>query len=181
MYCVFCHFVHCLFVYCSFVVCVLSCCCHSIALWSFCHYNKFLICVNIPDQFCVSSELIVEEMVWTDVSKPWCCSACLSSLNYQPALVMNAERISVIRLSHVTLATWISLSKERLRRQIGCITCTGHFKLWFVKHEATFIHKFYGGLDEWRARSHKSAPRLYVHLRRRKRVYTWFFLIIVFF
>ncbi len=27
-----------------------SCCCHSIALWSFCHCNKFLVCVNIPDQ-----------------------------------------------------------------------------------------------------------------------------------
>ncbi len=25
-----------------------SCCCHSVALWSFCHYNKFLVCVNIP-------------------------------------------------------------------------------------------------------------------------------------
>ncbi len=37
-----------LFVYCYFVFCVLSCCCHSVALWSFCHYNKFLICVNIP-------------------------------------------------------------------------------------------------------------------------------------
>ncbi len=29
---------------------VLSCCCHSVALWSFCHYNKFLVCVNIPGQ-----------------------------------------------------------------------------------------------------------------------------------
>ncbi len=37
-----------IFVYCSFIICVLSCCCHSVALWSFCHYNKFLICVNIP-------------------------------------------------------------------------------------------------------------------------------------
>ncbi len=43
LYCIlcFCYFVHCLF--------VLSCCCHSVALWSFCHYNKFLIFVNIPD------------------------------------------------------------------------------------------------------------------------------------
>ncbi len=23
--------------------------CHSVALWSFCHYNNFLVCVNIPD------------------------------------------------------------------------------------------------------------------------------------
>ncbi len=38
----------CIFVYCSFVVCVLSCCCHSVGLWSFGHYNKFLLCVNIP-------------------------------------------------------------------------------------------------------------------------------------
>ncbi len=29
---------------------VLSCCCHSVALWSFCHYNKFLVCVNTPGQ-----------------------------------------------------------------------------------------------------------------------------------
>ncbi len=46
----FCYFVHCLFVYYSFIICVLSCCCHSVALWSFCHYNKFLVCVNIPGQ-----------------------------------------------------------------------------------------------------------------------------------
>ncbi len=32
------------------LICVLSCCCHSVALWSFCHYNKFLVCVNIPGQ-----------------------------------------------------------------------------------------------------------------------------------
>ncbi len=24
----------------------LSCCCHSVALWSFCRYNRFLVCVN---------------------------------------------------------------------------------------------------------------------------------------
>ncbi len=46
----FCYFVHCLFVYYYFIICVLSCCCHSVALWSFCHYNKFLVCVNIPSQ-----------------------------------------------------------------------------------------------------------------------------------
>ncbi len=46
----FCYFVHCLFVYYYFIICVLSCCCHSVALWSFCHYNKFLVCVNIPGQ-----------------------------------------------------------------------------------------------------------------------------------
>ncbi len=32
-----------IFVYCSFVVCVLSCHCHSVALWSICPYNKFLV------------------------------------------------------------------------------------------------------------------------------------------
>ncbi len=32
----------------SFIICVLSSCCHSDALWSFWHYNKFLVCVNIP-------------------------------------------------------------------------------------------------------------------------------------
>ncbi len=48
IYCVFAFFVHCLFVYYYFIICVLSCCCHSVALWSFCHYNKFLVCVNIP-------------------------------------------------------------------------------------------------------------------------------------
>ncbi len=37
----------CIFVHCSFVACVLSCCCHSVALWSFCHYNKFLVCNHI--------------------------------------------------------------------------------------------------------------------------------------
>ncbi len=42
----FCYFVHCLFVYYSFIM---SCRCHSVALWSFCHY-KFLVCVNIPGQ-----------------------------------------------------------------------------------------------------------------------------------
>ncbi len=49
LYCIlcFCHFENCLFVYCSFVVCILSRHCHSVALWSFCHYNKFLVCVNI--------------------------------------------------------------------------------------------------------------------------------------
>ncbi len=31
-----------------FSSCVLSCHCHSVALWSFSHYNKFLVCVNIP-------------------------------------------------------------------------------------------------------------------------------------
>ncbi len=52
LYCILCscHFVHCLFVYCYFVVCVLSCHCNSVALWSFCHYNTFLVCVNIPGQ-----------------------------------------------------------------------------------------------------------------------------------
>ncbi len=52
LYCIFCfcYIVHCLYVYCSFVVSVLSCCCHSVALWSFCHYKKFLVCVNILGQ-----------------------------------------------------------------------------------------------------------------------------------
>ncbi len=55
VYCIlcFCYFVHCLFfifVYCSVVVCVLSYCCHSVELWSFCHYNKFLVCANILGQ-----------------------------------------------------------------------------------------------------------------------------------
>ncbi len=27
-----------------------SCCCHSVALWSFCHYNRFLVCLNIHGQ-----------------------------------------------------------------------------------------------------------------------------------
>ncbi len=45
----FCYFVHCLFVYYSFIICVLSCCCHSVAPWSFCYYNKLLVCVNVMD------------------------------------------------------------------------------------------------------------------------------------
>ncbi len=31
-----------------FIMCVLSFCCHSVALRSFFHYNKLLVCVNIP-------------------------------------------------------------------------------------------------------------------------------------
>ncbi len=31
-----------------FIICVLSCRCHSVALWSFCLQNKFLVCANIP-------------------------------------------------------------------------------------------------------------------------------------
>ncbi len=31
-----------------FIICVLSCHCYSVALWSFCHQNKFLVCANIP-------------------------------------------------------------------------------------------------------------------------------------
>ncbi len=30
------------------IICVLSCHIHSVALWSFYHQNKFLVCVNIP-------------------------------------------------------------------------------------------------------------------------------------
>ncbi len=44
----FCNFVHCIFLHYSFIICVLSCCCHFVALWSFCHYKIFLVCVNIP-------------------------------------------------------------------------------------------------------------------------------------
>ncbi len=36
----------CIFVYYSLIICVLSCCCHFVTLWSFCRYNKFLVCVN---------------------------------------------------------------------------------------------------------------------------------------
>ncbi len=47
----FCYFVHCLFVYYSFYylcpVLLLSFCCTVELL---CHYNKFLVCVNIPGQ-----------------------------------------------------------------------------------------------------------------------------------
>ncbi len=58
LYCIFnfWHFVHCPFVYLYivlFFLCpVLSChChCHSVALWNSCHYNKFLVCENIPGQ-----------------------------------------------------------------------------------------------------------------------------------
>ncbi len=46
----FCTLPICIFVYYYFIICVLSCCCHSVALWSFCHYYKFLVCVNIPGQ-----------------------------------------------------------------------------------------------------------------------------------
>ncbi len=36
--------------FCTLPICILSCLCHSVALWSFCHYNKLLVCVNIPGQ-----------------------------------------------------------------------------------------------------------------------------------
>ncbi len=42
MFLLFCTLPICILVYSSFVVCVLSCHCHSVALGSFCHYNKFL-------------------------------------------------------------------------------------------------------------------------------------------
>ncbi len=42
----FCYFVY--FYISIFIICVLSCRCYSVVLWSFCHYNKFLVCVNIP-------------------------------------------------------------------------------------------------------------------------------------
>ncbi len=44
----FCTLPFCIFVYYSLIFSVLSCCCHFVALWSLCHYNKFLVCVNIP-------------------------------------------------------------------------------------------------------------------------------------
>ncbi len=54
IYCVFAIFVHCLFVY-LYIILLLSVSCPVavilLPLWSFCHYNKFLICVNnIPGQ-----------------------------------------------------------------------------------------------------------------------------------
>ncbi len=46
-----CYFVHLLFVYLYIILLLsVSCRCYSVALWSFCHYKKFLICVNIPGQ-----------------------------------------------------------------------------------------------------------------------------------
>ncbi len=47
-FCFFCTLPICIFVHYYFIIYVLSCCCHSVTLWSFCHYNKFLVCVNIP-------------------------------------------------------------------------------------------------------------------------------------
>ncbi len=44
VYCVFAILYMAYIVYCYFVVCVLSCHCPSVALWSFYHYNKFLMC-----------------------------------------------------------------------------------------------------------------------------------------
>ncbi len=44
LHCLFCIFVY----YYFFIIWVLCCCCVSVALWSFCHYNKFLVSVNIP-------------------------------------------------------------------------------------------------------------------------------------
>ncbi len=46
---------HDLFVYLYIVLLLsVSCCCNCVALWSFCHYNKFLVCVNIPDNKALS-------------------------------------------------------------------------------------------------------------------------------
>ncbi len=46
----FCTLPICVFVYYYFIMCVLSCFCHSVALWSFCRHNNFILCVNIPGQ-----------------------------------------------------------------------------------------------------------------------------------
>ncbi len=46
--CYFAHCLFCIFVHSFFIICVLSCRCHSVALWSYCHQNKFLVCANIP-------------------------------------------------------------------------------------------------------------------------------------
>ncbi len=42
------------------IICVLTCCCLSVALWS-CHYNKFLLCVNIPGNKAHSLILVMYE------------------------------------------------------------------------------------------------------------------------
>ncbi len=39
-----------------------SCLCHSVALWSFCHYNTFLVCVNIPGNKAHSDADIVAQV-----------------------------------------------------------------------------------------------------------------------
>ncbi len=50
------YYIYCVFLFCTLPICILflyyrcpflSCCCHFAALWCFCHYSKFLICVNI--------------------------------------------------------------------------------------------------------------------------------------
>ncbi len=50
IYCVF-DFLYIVYLY-IIIVSSVSCpvTCHSVALWSFSHYNKFLVCVNIPGQ-----------------------------------------------------------------------------------------------------------------------------------
>ncbi len=48
VYCVFAilYIAYCIFVYYYFIICVLSSCCHSVALWSFCHYKNIFVFVT---------------------------------------------------------------------------------------------------------------------------------------
>ncbi len=57
-----------------FIICVLSYCCLSVALWSFCRYNKFLVCVNMPGNKALSqsssSDSLNSVFVYTTAWEP---------------------------------------------------------------------------------------------------------------
>jgi len=84
-------------------------------------------------------------MSWLSRMRRW--SKTSHSVNYQPALVLNAEMILIPQPSHITVATWISLTQKRLRGQIASdppIHCfTAYF--WTLKIEkqgfqGTWLH-----------------------------------------
>ncbi len=56
------------FNYSFYYLCLLFC--HSVALWSFCHENKFLVCVNIPSNKAYSdsdSDKLIQFLVCVNI------------------------------------------------------------------------------------------------------------------
>ncbi len=96
------HFVHYLFVHCSFVVCVLSCCCHSVALWRFCHYNKFLVLDNKThsdsDSYKSAFETLLRSLLKSrgDTWDYWCHFHCLEKMHTGTSLFNLIRPIKVL-------------------------------------------------------------------------------------
>ncbi len=73
-----------------FIICVLSCRCHSVALWSFCHYNKFFVCVNIPGNKAHSHSLSFSLLLSHSFVALAVCFGSLSCWNTHPRPIFNA-------------------------------------------------------------------------------------------